>query len=1804
MGRPVEVIPSRRRRSTGDSTGLDYSSCRRIDEDIISRIRSLLVSRNGHYPPRTPFSSAEHFHRYSEGSDTVDIVASFDFSTAKSVARLARLSSGRLSLPWPKTILRNQSQSSMDVQVSQRPTEPILQTFKRSSLRSTSSTNDLTDDARIHATDLTCCPPCAPEEQKKRLPPPRSIFRDEKQQGTDIRSCIEINPGSPPDDTLIHETELLYSPPCDPPGVKSSKHTEKKKTSSIIEQVANECKAEPSDLACFLAGCPPGPGECKEHHRQQLRSHLSSKDKERLWDDFKATEHDIGDEISEFGLALKGITVRSPFVVVGINDKFESSCDKPHIRDDKWSSAIKRPADLAERPQPDGARSTPAHSLRSSDTVDAFPHAVQSQEVASKDISSQCLTTKVFTNFNLPGPKPWEASQSQQKEHVAKRSQMSPSKEQGTNKPQQSYSKGDIPNKPQQEPRVETDIHKTQTPPSDDGLSSKQPTAPMGAKPQSPSLLSGASKASTYHHTLLKPSVSEGQPIDTGLPVPPVLTPITGVPEKPMDNEVQQGVAKKPRLSALSNSTESEALPSPVISHLITLQKAKDLVDSVKGRINDSKDQRNAKSRKKGESSNDQQSRTTASNALSKSLGRAKMPDRPEEPIPDSFYSTPAVDSLNAVYWGFVPAVKEVVENAVQVAVHNAVHEVVVRPETEQDEASEAYRRLVADSLAQVAKNADEYLRRSSLGNEAPSSLRASEVDIGLKGVDLDTGMKTLDVTSKHQENSDKRGDHRLENSTKIFGSTVQKSMPYDFALRPRPPSPDKRDTVPLRSRDEQLPDNQKHGWRIPSPFKKGSPEYTAIPTRQSSRNRVLSPKSKTINSRIRLSPKGPQPRTRSYEKLAATASRDIRPESSLCSLKSFGSASKTPKIFRGLSHNRSSTSERPSQENLGRKNTVHRLRDLLSNNEPYGPRLTALPPRTRRDQNSSTGRLRSQTAPAKPVAELFLGATPNPANQNAGNLTRETFNSREEKKAIMTETLTKTINDLENLLSEALLIARQAADREDTRYIPRLLSDATAILKDGGNVLVGRGPRRRPRMNSAAYRSTDDISSIASIHESLRSFSGSSASDRSEDVELYHHTPSDMFRKNEIPNILKGSTTVSAKIEQTSHQAGWPPTGRVPTPYPPGSLSPASGTPATPVGEGNSGVDKAGKLKSVGIKAKLVETVLSGKNATGSITFAPAQGENAGSDYASVDIQFKNIDPFVREPSVDNESGSTRISPGDLSLPTGCRRIQDPTMDQNSGQGSSKFTDEHTGPHDFCGPHPMPSVTPGGASPSKQVTEPQTVIDAEAIKSKMQAGCVPTKREARQYIQVFHHPPIQPRTSSLALRKQAEQAHEEGGVPTSPQDTGHNKIEPCCRQETRGTTSAHDLPRPGLSQDRSRYTHSLDGSYQPGSEEIHWDTGYGVRHHGDGDNKGPGGHEAVELRDNPDPNLPEVSRNRISGRRTHHLFNLKGKNHVSLREHKGFSLARSHKRQSIARDWSPGRKRFVATVACISTALVGILVGIYAGEVPAIQYLIVDLHHYTILGNVFFFIGLSIPTFFFWPLPLLHGRKPYILGSMSIAMPLLFPQALSVGEFRSPYISTWRVALLLSRAVMGFCLGFANMNFKSVLTDLFGASLQSANPHQEVVDEYDVRRHGGGMGVWLGIWTWCCIGSIGIGFLIGAVIINHLNPAWGFYASICIIAGVLLLNVLCPEVRRSAFRRSVAEVVNGEQVSRRLARGEVKMHLVQTGPKWWGEEFHYGMILSANMLRQPGFLVMAFYVAWIYGQIVLIIVVSDNAVN
>jgi hypothetical protein len=47
--------------------------------------------------------------------------------------------------------------------------------------------------------------------------------------------------------------------------------------------------------------------------------------------------------------------------------------------------------------------------------------------------------------------------------------------------------------------------------------------------------------------------------------------------------------------------------------------------------------------------------------------------------------------------------------------------------------------------------------------------------------------------------------------------------------------------------------------------------------------------------------------------------------------------------------------------------------------------------------------------------------------------------------------------------------------------------------------------------------------------------------------------------------------------------------------------------------------------------------------------------------------------------------------------------------------------------------------------------------------------------------------------------------------------------------------------------------------------------------------------------------------------------------------QHHTFSLRRHHRKQPIARNWRTGKKRLTAAIACTNTALLGIIVGIYA---------------------------------------------------------------------------------------------------------------------------------------------------------------------------------------------------------------------------------------------------------------------------------
>jgi MFS family permease len=1316
----------------------------------------------------------------------------------------------------------------------------------------------------------------------------------------------------------------------------------------------------------------------------------------------------------------------------------------------------------------------------------------------------------------------------------------------------------------------------------------KRSDNPIKPKKYTESVFSASSKASNKRHVLLKSS--EADPNDLRAPTPPVLSTIPSIadqlesnlePKRELEQELEQELEPKPdpepepkpervepletevpgttaidpdqELSARIDKTLLEVGPGAVAGHLTNLQKTIELVDNVAQRVQDVK--QNVQ--------ND-----------SADTNKRGLISPPSEANP-----------IDAAYWGFGPAVKGAVEDAVQVA-GAKVPEGVPK-----NQAAEVYRLLMADSLSHAAKNADDYLKRPSVWNSPDSS---QVVQQSVPAV-----------------------------------SNISRAESYQKPTRIFQPGND-LETIPLDLNAIVSPENQKLG-------KPSLPN--AIPDRGSSQNRVLSTKPGAANSLSNgpqsdlegrkdsvdlFVPKGVHaPRSLSasdFPKPSNTGTRYPLAESAISALPS-------RKALDPLD-DRSIISNLPPGRQLARKNTVHWLRELLSSKGPYEPQLTALPPRTTRADSIIVNRARAQTAPSGPADKTYLGA-----NQGL-----------ERDKAVIPENFTRTIDDLEQLLNEALMIAQLAAEKDDAKGMPAILGNAARILRNGRKELSeGYQPRRNTVRSNRTDTYSGEDSDLGSIHESLRSFSVVTDSDIETDIERYAgHTPY-VYRDQH-----------GRSIEISPRNPPRRQTGKATPNRARDSVSQGSMTANVPLMASEENVQQSKKASSKMLPAETDFRRSTGKSSPIDEDLGPpeALGLLIGSGPPP---EFYNPEPF-RSPAstgtarrVPPERSPRRLSPIKQPEPTNVKNGQDPL--------------------------PLPNgKSLSGPCRSRGHSEE----DHEAVRTRLVANEVPTIREVREHIENYRNPPIHARGSSMGPRENAEQVQNDAeGYQLRPgqtydwQDVDQAHVRPCTLKNKRTSTLTRSVPctssmdgsedssgqldfsvayvargAHGKTEARStrrdtnkpqvaRASYDNRGYSRAGVVELRQpDDGYQSRDEndngsyitggGNGGGNGGGGYppanpnddrddpnddrpqRGYELKDEPDPNLAQTQNPRRRKHGNSAEFELKGKTHLSLRDnqHKGFSFAKSHKKPKIARDWKPARKRFCATVACISTALVGILVGIYAGEVPAIQYYIVDFHHYTVLGNVFFYLGLAIPTFFCWPLPLLHGRKPYILGSMALAMPLLFPQAVAVGSIRSPYVRYWRVALILPRALMGFCLGFANMNFKSTLTDLFGASLQSENPHQEVVDENDVRRHGGGLGVWLGLWTWSAMGSIGLGFMIGAVIINHMPPAWGFYVSIFIIAWVLLLNIITPEVRRSAFRRSVAEVKDGEKVSRRLARGEVKMHMVQTGPKWWGEEFHYGVMLSMRMMTQPGFVIMAIYVGWMYAQIVLIIIVSFSSVS
>ncbi|RPA94297.1 hypothetical protein L873DRAFT_1814648 [Choiromyces venosus 120613-1] len=310
--------------------------------------------------------------------------------------------------------------------------------------------------------------------------------------------------------------------------------------------------------------------------------------------------------------------------------------------------------------------------------------------------------------------------------------------------------------------------------------------------------------------------------------------------------------------------------------------------------------------------------------------------------------------------------------------------------------------------------------------------------------------------------------------------------------------------------------------------------------------------------------------------------------------------------------------------------------------------------------------------------------------------------------------------------------------------------------------------------------------------------------------------------------------------------------------------------------------------------------------------------------------------------------------------------------------------------------------------------------------------------------------------------------------------------------------------------------------------------------------------------------------------------------------------------------DWSLRKKRIVAAIACLIPGLIGFVVGCYFGEAATIQKSLRVSSNIVALGNVSFLVGVALSGLVFWPLPLLHGKKPYLLVSLAFVIPLQLPQALSLpphttlgkraGESMVPYV----ICLLVFRSVSGVVMGFTGLTSFATILDMFGPDtgaccrggiiFNNCVP-TEGVDQFHLvpgGEAGARVGVWLGVWAWFFVAFPGIGFFVGGIIAEKLGPAWGFWLATIVDAVLFLAAAAIPEVR-PPWQRLVGGERRSGWVRRRVERGELALVIFGKPPEWWWKEVWAGLKMTGRMCGQAGFLVLAVYTAWLVGQVTII---------
>lgn len=674
-------------------------------------------------------------------------------------------------------------------------------------------------------------------------------------------------------------------------------------------------------------------------------------------------------------------------------------------------------------------------SCSKSELMDTFPHAVQSSNMASNKIQDPSYSTTVTTNFSLAGIKD---------QNKISNTQDSKPYKQDLN--QSVYS--DLSNDENRQGKFDTSLR---------------------LKPKSPSLRSATSKKSA-RHSLLKPSQKDNRPTDVGLALAPMVSPFSD-----SHNSNQIGITDvditRDSIHGNDHAIESGidiAKVSQPFSSLITKSPVGSITSLPLLRVKSPK--------------------FDSEQELSK-----KYPKTAESLISRDTSFQPTAKLFDMTHREFTSADKSSAHKIDPNKIGNPSQNDL--PEADGRKITDSYRKNANGSLRLSMENSDRHLGRASHWSQTPQSLQSEPESISKRippnhkvswweespyrrsttGDHIFLAQNSASRDSKDRENEffeNNQGNFRNGLRPKMINGTNNTKIYTDRkTIRPEA---FKTVTMPFYelSPPEFKEQDYKRKWNDAVPDGYVAVQAQDIYNVHAPSTTSVSPNSLHVKH---FRSKG------SRNKNSNQMGPEIHLESSAGSFKSLDSTSKDHNIKSSQPSGLHETDN--SEPSIG--NTVAWLKKMLPSSSPLQNSLSSL-----------TGRVRYRKDPRKLDQSNIVSAEsgdisplrklPNLLESRKNKLQSEKLKSRHHNSSgtDVSETLADTINDLEILMKEAILLAQQAGQCHNSTHIPFDTGTVTKVLNDG---------------QAGAPQSTDKMSNIDGENQSLLNHSEMNKTHRGE---------------------------------------------------------------------------------------------------------------------------------------------------------------------------------------------------------------------------------------------------------------------------------------------------------------------------------------------------------------------------------------------------------------------------------------------------------------------------------------------------------------------------------------------------------------------------------------------------------------------------------------------------------------------------------------------------------------------------------